>query len=90
MLGYSVTGFKICVPLTDGQWSRLMTMEKEVEEFGGYDFIVELEKMGASDVDWSGHYGQNIYFTAEADFATNEWGRGIVEVVINKIKELLV
>lgn len=90
MLSYQITGFQICVPLSEKQWNRLMVLEQEVEEPGSYEFIKALEAVGASRVDWSGHYGRNLFFNAEADFDTSEYGRSVVERVVNKIEELLV
>jgi hypothetical protein len=91
MLGYQITRFSICVPLTDEQWNRLDNWGHDAPN--PYDeqlkLIKMLEDVGAYDVDWNGHFGQNIFFTADADFETCEYGRTHVEAVVKKIEELL-
>ncbi len=88
MLSYQITQFRICVPLTDQQWDKLESLDGVWLE-KGVEFMVELEKAGASEVDWSGHFGRNIFFTADADFDACEFGRTHVEAVVKKIEELL-
>ena len=85
MLSYSITQISICVPLTEEQWDKLEDLDDT------WKFIEELQKVGAQDVDWNGHFGRNIFFTADAD---HDYGRTMlpienVEVVVNKIEEWL-
>lgn len=91
MLSYQITRFHICVPLTDEQWDKLSRWGEDTPN--PYDeelkLIKELEEVGAYDVDWNGHFGQSIFFSADADFDTCEFGRTHVEAVVRKIEELL-
>lgn len=86
MVSYHITRFSICVPLTDKQWAKLDAIECGQPTL---DFIDKLEAVGAGDVEWSGHYGKNLWFAADADFDTCEFGRTVVERVVKKIEELL-
>ena len=86
MMSYSITRFEIAVPVSDEQWAVMMKWDKEAKS---YDIICDLEKHGASKIEWNGHFGQFFYFTADADFETDEMGRTNVNAVITRFEELL-
>lgn len=90
-LGYQVTGFHICVPLTQKQWDELCRLEKEWDECRSeFDIHKTLEALGAEKVDWSGHYGMNIFFQCTADWEKDpEHGQFDAMAVSTKLEELL-
>ncbi len=95
MLSYNITGFKICVLLSQSQWERLMALHADDGPLtvNGYQFIKNLEAVGAEEVTWArlpgDHPGRYLFFNARADFDTDEYGRSVVERVVTKIEELL-
>ncbi len=48
------------VDLTDSQWERLNALED-----WGSALVEDMEEAGASNVEWNGHFGQAIFFTAD-------------------------
>lgn len=86
MMSYEITQFSIAVPVTDEQWAVMMKWDDTGKS---YDIICELEKLGAQRIEWNGHFGQNFYFTANADFETDELGRTNVNNIINHFGRLL-
>lgn len=92
-LGYQVTGFHICVPLTQKQWNKLRELEDDWTH-GRVDYPLDihktLEALGAEKVDWSGHYGMNIFFQCDADWEKDpEHGQFDAMAVSTKLEELL-
>ncbi len=81
------------VPLSEKQWDRLCELEKDWE-LGRVDHPLDihktLEALGAEKVDWSGHYGMNIFFQCDADFEKDpEFGQAYALAVSTKLEELL-
>jgi hypothetical protein len=91
-LSYQITRFQIVIPLTEKQWNKLEKLSKDWihgRVKNPIDIHKTLEAVGAQDVDWSGHYGQNIFFECDADWTESECGQSIVKTVVAKIEKLL-
>lgn len=58
-LKYEVTGYNCCVELSIEQFKKLDKMDY-------LDFVMPaLEKLGASDIEYNGHFGAAVFFHAE-------------------------
>lgn len=86
MLKHDITGYKVCVTLskmdfllfdklTDILWKKRNDREDDSIIF------TELEKSGAYDIDFNGHFGPHIFFTADSFYQ--------IDRVKNKIEKLL-
>ena len=67
---YEIQTYGLCFPLTKKQWAILERIEKgdgELEDdyTQGNDFIRNLEDLGASKIEWNGHFGRNIFLSVE-------------------------
>jgi hypothetical protein len=83
-LNYEITRFDVCVPLTEEQWEAL-------DRLSVTKVINALEKAGAfyNTVDWNGHFGRNLFFSADADYEKSGDGRANIYSVIRRLGELL-
>lgn len=86
MLKHDITGYKVCVTLskmdfllfdklTDILWKKRNDREDDSIVF------TELEKSGAYDIDFDGHFGPHIFFTSDSYYQ--------IDRVKNKIEKLL-
>ena len=67
---YVIQTYGLCFPLTKKGWAALEQIEKgdgELEDdyTQGNDFIRNLEDLGASKIEWNGHFGRNIFLSVE-------------------------
>lgn len=53
-----------CVPVPMDAFQKFLL---EDSDFDGLSFISRLEKLGAFDIDWSGHFGSNVFFSLNED-----------------------
>lgn len=65
-----ITSMSFCVPLTREQWDSLMSYEKAYDnrktKIPQYDAIDKsLERHGADNIEYNGHFGMNIFFSAK-------------------------
>ena len=63
-----ITQYSICIPLTKRQWDRLARIDDTGTEkaYHHYQrFIHSLEEAGASNINFNGHFGSNIFFNVE-------------------------
>lgn len=60
MLSPEIVEVKYCIPLTETQWKILDN------PCIAYDFIIDMEReTRAEKIDWSGHFGMNIFFSLD-------------------------
>ena len=67
-----ITQYQCCIPLKKMQWKRLNDKIDDCYHGDGNSkfynaFMSQLEKAGSENrhLDWSGHFGSNIFFTCE-------------------------
>lgn len=58
-LQYAVTGYQCCIELSMKQFKKLETIDY-------LDIVMpQLEKLGASNIEYNGHFGAAIFFNTE-------------------------
>ncbi len=62
MLTYEVTQISVCIPLSVEQFLRL---EKDDPEFFLDVVNPTLGKLGASNIEYNGHFGPNVFLSVE-------------------------
>ena len=55
---YEIYRYSFGVPLTHYQWIRLQKLDY-------FQFNDRLERLGATDLEYNGHFGRALYFNAE-------------------------
>lgn len=60
-----LTQLHYCVPLTDKQWKRLNRINARGDD--RTDIDPALEKSGANNIEFNGHFGRNIFFSIDKE-----------------------
>lgn len=75
-LKYEVTGYQCCIELSIKQFEKL-------ESIDYLDVVMpKLEKLGASDIEYDGHFGSYVYFHVH----TQEEAQKVTEKIQEMIK----
>lgn len=62
MREYEITRFSVCVPLTRDEFAKL----KDDDPAYYLDVVMpRLQKRGAMDIEYNGHFGANIFFSVD-------------------------
>ena len=67
---YEIQSYDLCFPLTRKGWDTLEQIAKgdgELEDdyTQGDTFIRNLKDLGASDINWSGHFGLGLFLSVD-------------------------
>lgn len=75
MLKAEIVSIKVCVPLTVEQFQHF-------EKFDFLNVVKPLmEAEGASEIEYNGHFGPNVFFTVERQFYISSVKRVIAELL---------